>query len=237
MSRKGAETPRGHIRRFLGVFASLREIPVDRAQDWIRLAPPDGRRLTAMPSMQPHVRPGMPKSPFWVALALALVLALLVGVDAADCALAPEPTMLTLDTLEVVPSYPDAYRAGRKEAMADLSAGAARWLTYGNASSARWDFADLLDARFGLELVPISVCDVSDAIVGRAAGYDDVVRRRLEGRYGPGVIERAWADALAVDRLREEAIDRASSFDEDEPRPSAVRSGRSLPDPTERRAW
>jgi len=56
MSRKGAETPRGHIRRFLGVFASLREIPVDRAQDWIRLGEKASETIGPTPliSRRPH---------------------------------------------------------------------------------------------------------------------------------------------------------------------------------------
>ena len=57
MSRKGAETPRGHIRRFLGVFASLREIPVDRAQDWIRLG--EKASETIGPTVLPQLRGSM----------------------------------------------------------------------------------------------------------------------------------------------------------------------------------
>ncbi|MCB9598665.1 MAG: hypothetical protein H6719_38475, partial [Sandaracinaceae bacterium] len=81
-------------------------------------------------------------------------------------------------------------------ARADLAAGRPRWLTYGYPAAARWDYADLLEERYGIELEAIAGCVIDGEISTRAAAYDSVIERWLRETYpGRDVLAETWADA------------------------------------------
>lgn len=98
--------------------------------------------------------------------------------------------VLAVASAEESKQYQEAYLAGVEEAEADLAAGTARILSFGLGAGAG------LDADTGLPLEAIAGCIVDDGILGRAAGYNEVIRARAEGGPIPGNLQ-AWQALIA----------------------------------------
>lgn len=93
------------------------------------------------------------------------------------------------------PGYEAARRRGKAEALADIGASRPRLLTYGLPDPASEEYAELLEARLGVELDPIAGCLVDDKLTGRADGYNTVMVAHLEERHGRGILDRLWTEA------------------------------------------
>jgi len=149
-----------------------------------------------------------PRASGWLTLVLA-GLALATGLA---LALGPldAPAPMTLGATNPRRGWPPvgASERGADEARRDLALGRPRILTWGHPSARRGEYAELLQERLGVELDPIAGCDVSDADIARARGYNAVVTSRLEASHGHDVLDKLWDAAEARHQARRAARER-----------------------------
>ncbi len=177
---------------------------VVREAPWWTLAPAVTAILAGL-----AVAPAMMRRDRAAGLALVgLTLGLGAGAGAGVAALTPPDDAPFVrsgrETTEAPKSL--AYRRAAREARDDLRNGTPRFLTYGYPGPATDLYAELLERRLGVALVPIAGCMVDDDIVDRAAGNNDVVIADLERRYGEGILggirdeaERRYAEENGVE--------------------------------------
>ena len=92
-----------------------------------------------------------------------------------------------------------AYEQGRREAEFDLSQERLIIRTYGEP--VYWDGPDLyaehLSNDYGITLLRVAGCIVSDFLVERTRGYNDTTLPVIESRHGKGILERVHEQAVA----------------------------------------
>jgi hypothetical protein len=90
-------------------------------------------------------------------------------------------------------SSPEA--AGAADAERDIAAGVLRLKTYGLPSPWFFEYAELMEARLGVEIQGVAGCDVDDGLRRRVAGYNRRVEREIRERFGPAAQETIEAEA------------------------------------------
>lgn len=92
-----------------------------------------------------------------------------------------------------------AYRQGRAEAKLDLAQGHLRYRTYGMPTE--WSGPDLYAERlrnsYNIELVTVAGCVVTQDLIDRTRGYNDISLPVIEARYGTGILDRVREQAGA----------------------------------------
>lgn len=105
--------------------------------------------------------------------------------------------------------------AGRAAAYRDLLTGHHRLLGYGGARPSRFVYADLLRARFGIEMHEVAACVVSQQQAVRWGTYNAVMADAIAARFG--------ATALRDTALTAERIDAAQRANRRRRQPHAPR--------------
>jgi hypothetical protein len=90
------------------------------------------------------------------------------------------------------------YRNGKREADVDLAQGHLRYRIYGMGET--WDGPDLyvehLRNDYGIELVRVAGCVVTEDLERLTQGYDDTMLAVIEARYGKGILQRVHEQAI-----------------------------------------
>jgi hypothetical protein len=106
-------------------------------------------------------------------------------------------TYRVYETLKPPVTWSSAYRKGRAEANNDLAAGRLRYRTYGMPEV--WNgpnlYTEHLRNDYGIELVTVAGCVVTEDLVNRTRGYNETTLPAIEARYGKGVLERVHKQA------------------------------------------
>jgi len=101
-------------------------------------------------------------------------------------------------TLKVPSTITAEYRAGKREAEAELSQGHLRYQIYGLGET--WDGPDLyaehLRNDYGIELVHVAGCVVTEELELHTQGYDDTMLTAIETRYGKNLLKRVHDQAV-----------------------------------------
>lgn len=87
---------------------------------------------------------------------------------------------------------------GQTEAERDIAAETMKWKIYGYMAGIREQdvaFARLMRNRFGVEVVAVAQCVVTDELVVRTKGYNACVEAELGRRFGPDALRQAERDA------------------------------------------
>jgi hypothetical protein len=100
--------------------------------------------------------------------------------------------------LKLPPTATSAYRAGKREAETDLSQGRLRYQIYGMTEV--WEgpnlYAEHLRNDYGIELVRVAGCVVTNELIVHTQGYDDTMRAAIETRYGKDLLQRVHDQAV-----------------------------------------
>jgi hypothetical protein len=102
------------------------------------------------------------------------------------------------EMLKPAPTATAEYRAGKREAETDLSGGHLRYRIYGLGET--WDGPDLyaehLRNDYGIELVRVAGCVVTEELELQTKGYDDPMLAVIETRYGKNLLGRVHDQAV-----------------------------------------
>lgn len=88
-----------------------------------------------------------------------------------------------------------AYEEGKAEARADIREGRLVVKTYGLPASSRNTYAEILKAKYGVELRAVAGCVVTSELLQNVKGYNEISKTEIELRHGKGVLEKARTDA------------------------------------------
>lgn len=86
-------------------------------------------------------------------------------------------------------------KLGRADAKRDLAKGTLAQETYGLPTIYQGEYFKLLAEKYPIEMRPVAGCLVDDKIVGHAAGYNEIMDREIEHRFGTNILDKAFADA------------------------------------------
>src|SRR5262245_15204748 len=98
---------------------------------------------------------------------------------------------------------------GRAEAERDIASATMKWKIYGRMAGLRAtdDAARVkLRERFGIELIAVAQCVVTDELVQGAEGYNDRIREEVEREHGAGAIDQVWKEARQESRFENVAL-------------------------------
>jgi hypothetical protein len=96
--------------------------------------------------------------------------------------------------LGAVSSERSPYQGGKLQAKKDLQQGILKIKNLGLLTTTHISYSKLLREHYGIEFVDygcIGTADLAESI----RGYNDVSKEEIEKRYGPGVLEKAFAQA------------------------------------------
>ena len=85
-----------------------------------------------------------------------------------------------------------AYYNGKIEARLDLLRGEYNIRSYGASGAWREKYREILLREYGVNLVEVAGCIVTDELVEEVRGYNEVSEAAIERRYGQGTLERVW---------------------------------------------
>jgi len=97
-----------------------------------------------------------------------------------------------------------AYAAGRAEAETDLAAGKLGWRQYGLPLMPEGPWRETLAKDYGIDLQVVAGSIVTDDVVQRSAGYNDVMQAAIEKRHGKDVFRHAADRTMQVLAARRE---------------------------------
>jgi hypothetical protein len=92
---------------------------------------------------------------------------------------------------------PDHKARGRAEAERDLAAGRLCIRSYGLPPPWLGRYVARARADLGVEIEAVGGCEVDDAVVARAEGYNEIMSGELDRRFGPGALGRLTAEVVA----------------------------------------
>ena len=84
---------------------------------------------------------------------------------------------------------------GRRQATRDLRAGNLRVRTYGYPSPYSWEYMKRLNERYGIEVIGVAGCIVSNRVKATTRGYNEVMEGAIEKRIGIGILDAVWEEA------------------------------------------
>jgi hypothetical protein len=128
-----------------------------------------------------------------------------------------DPPIQILDESRAVPvdeKKRSIYKLGRLEAEQDIRNGKLKYKTYGLGLDWRGEpdlYKEKLWKDYGIELIAVAGCMVSDEIVENARGYNEVSLAEVEKRYGEGILDRVLKEAGAEFEQRQKAKKRGKS--------------------------
>ena len=89
-----------------------------------------------------------------------------------------------------------AYEAGRTQAERDIQQGILATESYGLPGPWSAEYESLLAERYHIQHKSIAGCVVSPTESGHAKGYNEVMRREIETRFGENLFQRVAAEAI-----------------------------------------
>jgi hypothetical protein len=89
-------------------------------------------------------------------------------------------------------------RDGKKEAEADLSRSAPKLYLYGKTGADLDERSAVFKQRFGVELVSLAGCIVSEALVTFADAYNEVIEAHIAKKFGASAFEDADREAMRM---------------------------------------
>lgn len=103
--------------------------------------------------------------------------------------------------LEHVRTVP-AHLQGRREAQRDLQRGCLRVKTWGLPSPSRPIYIELAQQRFGIATCVTAGCVIDPVHEASWIGYNDVMQREIDRRYGKDALEKLYQEAEIVFKQR-----------------------------------
>ena len=100
--------------------------------------------------------------------------------------------------LKPAPTLTAEYRAGKREAEMDLSRGQLRYRIYGLGETRDTHelYAEHLRNDYGIELVRVAGCVVTEELELQTKGYDDTMLAVIETRFGKNLLGRVTIKPL-----------------------------------------
>lgn len=85
-----------------------------------------------------------------------------------------------------------SYYGGKFEAHLDVLRGSYSIRIYGTQDGGIVEYREILANEFGVEVVAVASCIVSQELVDKTHAYNDVMEAAIGKRYGQGILERLW---------------------------------------------
>jgi hypothetical protein len=92
-----------------------------------------------------------------------------------------------------------SYNKGRVAAKRDLSKGITKIKSYGLMDGCEYGFGQILKSEYKVELDWVAGCVVSPRLANEVAGYNSVMIKAVEKKFGKGVLQAAEKRAIESD--------------------------------------
>ena len=90
------------------------------------------------------------------------------------------------------------YQKGKEDALRDLESNKLILKTFGRQASWSFEWKRLLEERYGIEIVVIAGCIVSEEEIEYVKGYNDISVAEIEKRLGKDVLDKTSDDAMML---------------------------------------
>jgi hypothetical protein len=98
---------------------------------------------------------------------------------------------------------------GRADAERDIEAGKLGQRTFGLSGPDTWKYRDMAKAKYGIEFEVVAGCAVDERTIARTKGYNEVMDREIERRYGRDALTKLSDEASELYQKEREAAEKA----------------------------